>query len=77
LEALSSQQTEPQQKNRRDPKRERLTPLDYSKAGILKTYDWSVKERENHDKEMEKYREYLMKLCSLSHKSPEVTGEET
>ena len=45
----------------------RLTPVDYSKAGIVKLYDWSVKERETHDKEMEKYRQYLMKLCSLSH----------
>jgi hypothetical protein len=46
----------------------RLTPADYSKAGILKAYDWSVKEREAHDKEMAKYRLYLMKLCILSHK---------
>jgi hypothetical protein len=49
----------------------RLTPLDYSNAGILKSYDWSVKEREAHDKIMEKYRQYLMKLCTLSH---EITG---
>jgi hypothetical protein len=40
----------------------RLTPLDYSKMGIVKLYDWSVKEREAHDKIMEKYRQYLMKL---------------
>jgi hypothetical protein len=40
----------------------RLTPMDYSKIGILKLYDWSVKEREAHDKMMQKYREYLMKL---------------
>ena len=46
----------------------RLTPLDYSKAGLLKPYDWSVKDREAHDREMEKYRQYLMKLCTLSHK---------
>jgi hypothetical protein len=45
----------------------RLTPLDYSKAGLVKPYDWSVKDREAHDKEMEKYRQYLMKLCTLSH----------
>jgi hypothetical protein len=44
----------------------RLTPMDYSKIGILKPYDWSVKEREAHDKIMEKYRQYLMKLCALS-----------
>lgn len=40
----------------------RLTPIDYSKMGILKLYDWSVKEREAHDRIMEKYRQYLMKL---------------
>jgi hypothetical protein len=28
----------------------RLTPADYSEAGIVKSYDWSVKERETHDK---------------------------
>jgi hypothetical protein len=44
-----------------------LTPVDYSDAGILKLYDWSVKEREAHDKIMENYRRYLMKLCSVSH----------
>jgi hypothetical protein len=70
LEALSAESTQPQ-RSRRDTKRERLTPLDYSKAGILKAYDWSVKDRENHDREMEKYREYLMKLCSLSHQTTE------
>ncbi len=49
------------------PVTKRLTPADYSQAGILKSYDWSVAEREAHDKDMEKYRTYLMKLCSLSH----------
>ncbi len=44
----------------------RLTPADYADAGILKSYDWSVKDREIHDKDMEKYRHYLMKLCQLS-----------
>ena len=44
----------------------RLTPVDYSKAGILKLYDWSVKDREAHEKQMEKYRKYLMKLCALT-----------
>ena len=43
----------------------RLTPSDYSEAGIVKQYDWSVKDRE--DKEMERYRKYLMKLCLFSH----------
>jgi hypothetical protein len=47
----------------------RLTPEDYSKAGILKLYDWSVREREAHDIEMGSYREYLMKLCNLFHKT--------
>lgn len=46
----------------------RLTPNDYSKVGILKLYDWSVKDREAHDIEMAKYRQYLMKICTLSHK---------
>jgi hypothetical protein len=44
----------------------RLTPLDYANAGNLKPYDRSTKEREAHDKLMEKYRLYLMKLCALS-----------
>ncbi|XES78483.1 MAG: hypothetical protein ACBZ72_06315 [Candidatus Bathyarchaeia archaeon] len=54
----------------RKPQKEgskRLTPDDYSNAGILKLYDWSVKGREAHDKEMVKYRQYLMKLCKISH----------
>lgn len=44
----------------------RLTPNDYANAGILKLYDRSAKEREAHDKLMEKYRLYLMKLCAVS-----------
>lgn len=44
----------------------RLTPTDYANAGILKDYDKSAKERETHDKYMEKYRLYLMKLCTES-----------
>ncbi len=44
----------------------RLTPTDYANAGILKGYDKSAKEREAHDKYMEKYRLYLMKLCTES-----------
>jgi hypothetical protein len=43
----------------------RLTPADYSRAGILKAYDWLPKDREAHDKEMVKYRQYLMKLCKM------------
>jgi hypothetical protein len=54
----------------------RLTPIDYSKAGILKTYDWSVKGMEAHDKEMAKYRQYLMKLCILSHDVEEKGSED-
>jgi hypothetical protein len=49
------------------PVPKRLTPTDYSQAGILKSYDWSVEDREAHDQDMEKYRIYLMKLCCLSH----------
>ena len=44
----------------------RLTSSDYANAGIFKLYDRSVKEREAHDKLMEKYRLYLMKLCAES-----------
>jgi hypothetical protein len=44
----------------------RLTPTDYANVGILKGYDRSPKEREAHDKYMEKYRLYLMKLCTES-----------
>lgn len=44
----------------------RLMPTDYSNAGLLKGYDRTPKEREAHDKYMEKYRLYLMKLCTES-----------
>jgi hypothetical protein len=44
----------------------RLTPMDYANVGILKGYDKSAKDREAHDKYMEKYRLYLMKLCTES-----------
>ena len=63
--SISSIQQEVENKYQKEVRR--LTPLDYSKAGLLKPYDWSVKDREAHDKEMEKYRQYLMKLCTLSH----------
>ncbi len=43
-----------------------LTLKAYLDARILGTYDWSVEEREAHDKIMENYRRYLMKLCTLS-----------
>jgi hypothetical protein len=47
----------------------RLTPMDYANAGILKAYDRSAEEREAHDKYMEKYRLYLMRLCKESNDS--------
>jgi hypothetical protein len=65
MQVATSSQNELSLRNRKPGKR--LTPVDYSVAGILKLYDWSVKEREAHDKTMENYRRYLMKLCSLSH----------
>jgi hypothetical protein len=58
---------------RRDVKR--LTPLDYSKMGLVKLYDWSVKEREAHDKIMEKYREYLMKLSKEANRPTGLESE--
>ena len=64
MQVATSTQNEVEAKARRDVKP--LTPTDYSKAGILKPYDRSAKEREAHDKIMEKYRRYLMKLCTLS-----------
>ncbi|MCW4019306.1 MAG: hypothetical protein NWF00_11615 [Candidatus Bathyarchaeota archaeon] len=67
-------QTEYGEKCRREPSR-RLTPADYAKAGILMQYDWSVKDREAHDEEMEKYRQYLMELCSLSHEIEETKSQ--
>ncbi len=57
-------QNRPTVRNRRDI--QRLTPADYSNAGLLKSYDWSAQDREAHDKTMQKYRQYLMKLCALS-----------
>jgi hypothetical protein len=41
----------------------------YLDARILAPYDCSVKEREAHDKMMENYRRYLMKLCTLSNEA--------
>jgi hypothetical protein len=64
MEIASSAQNENIMITRKMSKR--LTPLDYANAGILKPYDRSAKEREAHDKLMEKYRLYLMKLCTLS-----------
>jgi hypothetical protein len=70
METVTSSQKESGAESRRVSKR--LTPLDYANAGILKSYDLSVKEREAHDRRMEKYRVYLMKLCVLS---SEVTAQ--
>jgi hypothetical protein len=67
VQVATSSQNEIGLRNRKPGRR--LTPVDYSDAGILKLYDWSVKEREAHDKIMENYRRYLMKLCSLSHET--------
>jgi len=69
MQVTASTQNEIRTKDRKDVKR--LTLMDYSEAGILGIYDWSAKEREAHDKIMENYRRYLMKLCTLSH---EVVG---
>jgi hypothetical protein len=60
-----------QQKETERRENKRLTPADYARAGIVRHYDWSVKDREAHDKEMERYRQYLMKLCTLTN---EVAG---
>jgi hypothetical protein len=54
----------------------RLTPVDYSNLGIVKLYDWSVKDREAHDREMADYRRYLMKLCTLSREVAGATSAE-
>ncbi len=53
-------------KEQRNAVRLRLTPTDYANVGVLKPYDWSVEDREAHDRQMEKYRQYLMKLCTIS-----------
>lgn len=55
----------------------RLTPVDYANAGILKLYNRTAKDREAHDKQMQKYRQYLMKLCTLSDDSSIQECEET
>jgi hypothetical protein len=65
VQVAASTQNQIGAKNSKDVKR--LTVMDYSKAGIVGIYDWSTKERESHDKIMENYRRYLMKLCNLSH----------
>ncbi len=72
--ACEDNQSVPEGKPRKESSK-RLTPEDYSKVGILKNYDWSVKGREAHDKEMVKYRQYLMKLCSLSHEVEEAINQ--
>jgi hypothetical protein len=69
VQVAESAQSEIETRNGKSVKR--LTRTDYSKAGILGIYDWTPKEREAHDKAMENYRRYLIKLCTLSH---EVVG---
>jgi len=74
---IESSQLKETDENKNDPNTtKRLTPTDYAKAGIRKLYDWSVKDREAHDREMEKYRQYLMKLCSMSHEVAGTTCKE-
>jgi hypothetical protein len=73
MQVITSVPDQPRFGGKQQKETRRLTPADYSKAGILKSYDWSVEDRETHDKEMEKYRRYLMKLCSLSHEIEEST----
>ena len=69
MQVAASTQNQIGARNSKDVKR--LTLMDCSEARILGIYDWSAKERESHDKIMENYRRYLMKLCNLSH---EVVG---
>lgn len=73
MASVSSQQSFERRSQKDDLKR--LTPSDYSKAGILKNYDWSVKGREEHDEEMVKYRRCLMNLCQLSHEIEELSNQ--
>lgn len=75
MQVATSTQNEIGAKNRKDVKR--LTPMDYSKVGILRIYDWSAREREAHDKIMERYRRYLMKLCTLSNEVVGLTSTES
>lgn len=75
MQVAASTQNEIGAKNGKDVKR--LTPMDYSKVGILGIYDWSAKEREAHDKIIENYRRYLMKLCTLSHQVIGLTSTES
>jgi hypothetical protein len=77
LQAATQAQSETATSSRVRREVKRLTPMDYSKIGILKPYDWSVKEREAHDRVMEKYRRYLMKLCALSHETEETANAES
>jgi hypothetical protein len=51
--------------------------MDYSNAGVLGIYDWSAKERQAHDKIMENYRRYLMRLCTISHEVVGLTSKES
>jgi predicted nucleic acid-binding protein len=67
MQVTESTQNENNSRDRKDVKRLPLSA--YIDAGILGTYDSSVKEREAHDKIMENYRRYLMKLCTLSNEA--------
>jgi len=67
MQVTTSTQNENKTRDRKDVKP--LTLKAYLDVRILGTYDWSVKEREAHDKIMENYRRYLMKLCTLSNES--------
>lgn len=72
MQVTASTQNENKTSDRKDVKR--LTMTAYLDAGILGTYDLSVKERESHDEMMENYRRYLMKLCTAV--SPNTEGNE-
>jgi hypothetical protein len=75
VQVVTSTRNEVGAKNRKDVKR--LTPMDYSNAGVLGIYDWSAKERQAHDKIMENYRRYLMRLCTISHEVVGLTSKES
>ncbi len=56
--------TDTEKKQRRNAKR--LNPTDTSAKGFVRLCDWSVKDRNTHNKEMQAYRQYLRKLCNLT-----------
>lgn len=75
MQMAPSAQNEVEKRNPKDVKR--LNLANYTEARILETYDWSVKERVAHDKMMENYRRYLMKLSTLSQETAEWSSEES